>query len=1341
MPTKDNARRVPYQLIVIFVILAVGFGTAGYLYYENQKQETRLHAENALQVFADWKANQISRLYEGLYSDAVLFIENPFVFPGVKHWMETPDDLEAQGKILAWLDSIRKHYLAQCAALVDEDGAIRLSAPPGAECYGDMFNRFPEAMNSTEPAFTDLYRSQGQGDLHFDFAIPLASPDGGHEERCGFLLLWLDPNRFLYPLVQSTFNQGGTTETVLVRREGREVVYLNELRFRKDTALSLRFPLDSPLLPAAMAARGQEGIIEGLDYRGVPVLAAVRSIPRSPWFLVVKRDIEEIYAPLRTRAFVMYIFGCTLLVIAGTCLGLIWTRRETEYYRRQYEAETRRLESLQRYENLTKYANDIIITADTALKIIEANDRAIASYGFTRDELLQMTIGDLRTAAAPGDLKDQMRRAREENGLVFESVHRRKDGSSFPVEISVRPVKLGDRMVYLSICRDISEKKQAEEKILHFNRLYALLSQMNQMIVRTPDRGRLFEGVCRTAVEYGGLRMAWIGLPDNECTSANPAAHYGAEDGFLDELKALIEKSPEAGYVVKNVLREGKACVCKDLATDPQVSAWRDEALKRGYRSSVSLPLRVGQTVAGVLTLYASEPGFFDHDEVGLLEEVALDLSFALEKMEQEEERARAVGLLRQSERELSFRNRIADVLLTAPDQDMYGEVLSIIMRAFESERGVFSYYDDSGDIVATSMQRAANGEPLIEEDGLHLSRETWTESIWGGAAGRVEGSLSADLRSFPDGNTPLSPVLTVPVVFHDKTIGYLGIADEGKCYGESDGELLEKIADYIAPVLAARQEGNREEKERKLALQNFQESTNRFENLSRQFNALLDVIPDGLSLQSADLRIIWANKAASNWASGAGWAGIEEPASLIGQQCFRVRHNRTDPCEQCPVIESFGTAKPTGGYSSTPDGRAWELRSIPIIDGDGEVRSVVELARDVTENHRLQQQLQRAQKMEAIGALAGGIAHDFNNILGIIMGYTELALRNTPRYSKTWDQLQNAVKAAERAKDLVKQILAFTRGTGEKRQPIHLVPIIKEAFKLLSASLPSTIEIRQGLDVPWDEDAILADPTEIHQILINLCANAAHAMREGGGTLEVNLGMVHLGEEDPDKPVDLNPGDYIRLTVSDTGHGIDPGIVNRIFDPYFTTKQRGEGTGLGLSVVHGIVMSSGGAITVSGPTGAGTTFDVFFPKLAGAKTIEGRGLDLFPSGNERILLVDDEESLVDACRLMLEQLGYHVLAATGSVAALEAFQSDPLSFDLVVSDQTMPRMTGLELAREIIRIRPGMPIVLCTGFSEAVSEEVVESIGIRKVVMKPILMKDLAATVRQVIDECRRSE
>ena len=395
-------------------------------------------------------------------------------------------------------------------------------------------------------------------------------------------------------------------------------------------------------------------------------------------------------------------------------------------------------------------------------------------------------------------------------------------------------------------------------------------------------------------------------------------------------------------------------------------------------------------------------------------------------------------------------------------------------------------------------------------------------------------------------------------------------------------------------------------------------------------------------------------------------------------------------------------------------------------------IGSVINL-RDISLQKKLEAQLQQAQKMEAIGTMAGGIAHDFNNILSSVIGYTELTLDSEKKGTFQYKNLQEVLSAGNRARDLVKQILTFSRQVDHEQKPIQLKPQIKEALKMIRASIPSTIEIDQNLQ---SDELIMADPTQIHQILMNLCTNAAHAMENNGGRLTVSLMDADLDSEFISRHPNLKPGSYINLIISDTGHGISPDVMEKIFDPFFTTKEKGKGTGLGLSVVHGIVRSCGGEIFVYSEPGKGSTFKICLPVIKGRFKLEDSAERPIPTGVERILFIDDEPVIMEMGKQILESLGYDVVARNSSIEALELFKEKKDNFDLVITDMTMPHITGEKLAEKLMQIRPDIPVILCTGFSSMIDERKALGMGIRAFITKPVLKREIAEAIREVLDK-----
>jgi PAS domain S-box-containing protein len=405
-----------------------------------------------------------------------------------------------------------------------------------------------------------------------------------------------------------------------------------------------------------------------------------------------------------------------------------------------------------------------------------------------------------------------------------------------------------------------------------------------------------------------------------------------------------------------------------------------------------------------------------------------------------------------------------------------------------------------------------------------------------------------------------------------------------------------------------------------------------------------------------------------------------------------------------------------------------------PIKDASSRIVGASIIARDITERKRLEAQIHQAQKMEAMGTLAGGIAHDFNNILAAIIAQTELASDGLPEGGQLWQQLQQILAASGRARDLVRQILTFSRQTEQVRRPVVVQEIVREVMRLLRATLPTTIDFRQQIEP--GRARVQADPTQIHQVLINLCTNAEHAMRGRGGLLEVQVKTVEVDAEFAAAHPPLQPGSHVKLTVRDTGHGMTPQIQERIFEPFFTTKVRGEGTGMGLAVVHGIVTAHEGVLAVESAPERGTRFDCYLPRCDGTEMSTIPEEAVARGQGARILFVDDEPVLVQIWTAILGKLGYFVTGRTDSREALEAFRGSPDAFDLVITDQTMPEMTGETLARELLRLRPTLPIILCTGFSHTASEEKAKALGIRALLMKPVSRHDLCLTVQRLLAE-----
>ncbi len=656
-------KAVEWPLLLLFLLGAVGITVAGMRYLNHQRAASRSAAHAQLEAIADLKVQQIVNWRRERLADANWIRATPYAARMALEALAQPGSATKQQPFRDWLARLLINNSYEQALLLDEALNVRLVHPEnGSRTLAEPVRRAAEqALRSRQVVVTDLHTTTEGERIHLDFVVPLAARREGAigqvpaaglapstaDHNVGVLILRVNAHEFLFPLIQMWPTPSPTAETLLVRREGQEVLYLGELRHQRGTALKLRRPLNDPRLPAARGLRGERGIQEGLDYRGVRVVAAARAVPNTTWVMVAKVDEAELYAPLRAEAISVTAVALALLFSAGLGVTLLWRRRNERFLRAQLAVDCERLALAARLEQLMKGAHDIILVSNENLDILEANDRAVASYGYTREELLRLRLEELRAPAERPGLAQVLERARLEGGITFETTHQRKDSSTFAVEGSVRCLEIEGRRYHLGILRDISQRKAHEAEIERVNRLYVTLSQVNQTIVRCRSREELFADLCRVAIEFGRFRAAWIGWKEGKSEVLTRVAHRVAS---TDSGLTMAGWNSGCG-VMAEAVATGHACVCDDARTDPRAACCREMLAGMDVQSCAAFPLRRRGEVRGVFSLCSAEPGFFNPDEIRLLEEVTADISFALDNLDKEEQRLALDAQMRQQQK------------------------------------------------------------------------------------------------------------------------------------------------------------------------------------------------------------------------------------------------------------------------------------------------------------------------------------------------------------------------------------------------------------------------------------------------------------------------------------------------------------------------------------------------------------------------------------------------------------------------------------------------------------------------------------------------------------------
>ncbi len=676
MPPGGADRAFTRRLAAVALLAGAVVIVGGLLLIRRQQTTARAHVRRELDAVANLKVAQLEQWRSERFDEGRFLQRAPAVAADISGFLEGGDPL-AEQRVRGWLSAIEAGKRYESALLYDAQGRLRLvvsdsritpfaraqlpALPPGNAIQMGDFELQPDAVT-----------------VHLDLVVPIAAPGRSDSQpaaepgRLATVLLRLNPGYYLYPTIREWPLPSTSAEAVLVRRDGDQVLYLSELRHQSTPVLAYRRPIREPALPAALAFRGLNSLQTGEDYRGVPVMATARAVPGTPWILIAKIDLAEVYAPLRRAAFQSGLSVVLVLVVLGMIAAYVWRHRHAAQLKDSLVAEQQRLALAERLALVMRHANDSILVMDDGGRICEANERALRTYGYTLDELRQLPPGALRTPEETEIQQRQLELFNAPGGAVFETVHRRKDGSSFPVEVSGAAFELGGRRFMLGVYRDISQRRSQARQLERLNRLYAVLSQVNQAIVHARDRNSLLQEICSAIVKHGRFRMAWIGWLDSGTKEVRVLNECGDDTGYLDRIRCFADERPggEAHGPTGTAIREGRVDVCHDVLAEPRMAHVRDQALQAGYRSSLAVPIRLGGEVSGALTVYATEPNFFASEEAALLEEAANDITFGLENLERDQRRREAEAALVVAEERYRniFANAVEGIYQTTPE-------------------------------------------------------------------------------------------------------------------------------------------------------------------------------------------------------------------------------------------------------------------------------------------------------------------------------------------------------------------------------------------------------------------------------------------------------------------------------------------------------------------------------------------------------------------------------------------------------------------------------------------------------------------------------------------------
>ncbi|MBU4316652.1 MAG: PAS domain S-box protein [Proteobacteria bacterium] len=1140
---KSEGSAFPRWMTMVLGAALLALLAGGAVFYRSQERVLQHAAEDRLVSMGRLKVDQIDAWRKERLGDGALVAGNPFLTDGITRFMADPSQENAKD-IQAFFRTlmINQHYTD--ILLTSPEGRILMSMTGNMEPNSGYAAGLAEALQSRKPALTQLHMEEQNPVPHISVIAPILSRDGHPPHAMGAVIMIFNASKFLYPLIQTWPTLSKTAETLLIRRDGDHVLFLNDLRHQTGAALKLRIPLTRTDLPAVMTVLGQKGMVRGTDYRGMSVLAVILPVPDSDWFMVAKEDEDEVYAVWRFRSILMLLLWLGFMAVIGAIWLAVRERGRKIHFKELFDSEARLRTSNERHSVTLKGIGDAVIATDVQGRVELLNPVAEALTGWNLEEACGRPLEEVFHI-----LSEETRKKSESPvvkvlhdgmvvGLANHTLLIAKNGEEHPIADSAAPIRnnQGEITGVVLVFRDQTEERRQ--------------SRLNQVRI--------------ALLEY--------------------ASDHSLEDlltKVLDEIGALVD-SPIGFY------------------------------------------------------------HFVDADQ-------------------------RTLSLQQWSTR---------------------------TQKEFCQAQGRGTHYDiDQAGVWADGV---GTGKPIIHNDYASLPNR----------------------KGMPDGHAEVIRELVVPVMRKDKVVAILGLGNKPLNYTEKDAETVAFLADVIWPTV-----------EQKRAERALMESERKWRNI------LVNIPQIGISLNPQG-QITFANP---HFLQLTGWT--EEEA--LGQDWFE----RFIPPEiQDDIRRVFRETMRDENHSGfsiheneilSRNGRRHHVvwSNALTLDAQGTLSDVTCIGVDLSERKAMEAQLNQAQRMESVGRLAGGVAHDFNNMLGVILGYAELAMAKVAPSDSLHGDLQEILNATQRSADVVRQLLAFARKQTIAPRLLDLNETVEGMLKMLRRVLG------EDIDLAWLPEPgvcpVRMDLSQIDQILVNLCVNARDAIA-GVGKITIETDRVTLDQEYCASHPGFAPGDFILLVVSDNGCGMDKPTLECIFEPFFTTKGVGEGTGLGLATVYGIVKQNNGFINVYSEPEKGTVFRIYLPRHEGeVAAIPAESTAPIPRGQgETVLIVEDEDVILLLIKTMLEKLDYTVLSANSPDDAMSLAREVGDRIHLLITDVVLPGMNGRDLAEQLLLLHPEAKVLFMSGYTaDVIAHHGVLDEGVR-FLQKPFSMKSVAVKVREALDE-----